>query len=62
MDKFLSPAEVSEYIGVPVQTLYTWNAKGTGPAYSRVGKHIRYRLSTLDKWMEARESDAAAAR
>jgi excisionase family DNA binding protein len=48
--------EVAEYLQVPVQTIYKWNAMGTGPAYMRVGKYLRYRLREVDQWLAARHS------
>lgn len=48
--------EVAAYLGVPVQTLYTWRTKGMGPRGMRVGKHLRYRWSDVDAWLE-RQAD-----
>jgi excisionase family DNA binding protein len=51
--------EVAEYLGVPVQTLYVWRNKGVGPRAVRVGKHLRYRWSDVDAWLE-RQADQPA--
>lgn len=32
--------DVSEYLGIPEQTLYQWRTKGYGPPGRRVGKYI----------------------
>jgi excisionase family DNA binding protein len=44
--------EVAAYLGVPVQTLYVWRTKGEGPPAVRVGRHLRYRWSDVDTWVE----------
>ena len=47
MMKLLSTQDLSDYLGVPVNTLYQWRTKGYGPAGRRVGKHVRYRESEV---------------
>jgi excisionase family DNA binding protein len=53
-DRWLRPQEVSEYIGIPIATLYRWRSMGEGPAAARVGRHLRYRLTDLSRWLEER--------
>jgi excisionase family DNA binding protein len=43
LERLLTIAEVSDYLGVPVGTLYQWRHKQTGPKGIRVGRHVRYR-------------------
>lgn len=52
-----SSAEVSEYLGVPVGTLTRWAYVGTGPRYSRVGRHRRYRWEDVEKWLDDQAGD-----
>ena len=42
--------EVAAYLGVPKQTIYCWRTSGYGPAGFRVGKHLRWRASTVIAW------------
>jgi hypothetical protein len=35
---------------VPKQTVYCWRTSGYGPAGFRVGKHLRWRASTVIAW------------
>ena len=42
--------EVASYLGVPKQTVYCWRTSGYGPAGFRVGKHLRWRASTVISW------------
>nr|WP_320780252.1 helix-turn-helix domain-containing protein [Streptomyces sp. CRN 30] len=47
-----SPADVAAYLGVPVKTLYQWKYRGTGPKPLKVGRHLRYRWSEVDAWLD----------
>ena len=42
--------EVADYLGVPKQTVYCWRTSGYGPTGFRVGKHVRWRASTVIAW------------
>ena len=42
--------EVADYLGIPKQTVYCWRTSGYGPAGFRVGKHLRWRASTVIAW------------
>ncbi|MEU0115844.1 helix-turn-helix domain-containing protein [Streptomyces bobili] len=48
-----TPAEVAEYLGVPVKTLYQWKYRGIGPNVHKVGRHLRYRWVEVDAWLNA---------
>jgi len=51
--EIISTEQLSQEWDVPVQTLYAWRYKGTGPPSCRVGKYVRYRRRDLDAWLEA---------
>lgn len=51
---FFSPEGLAAYLGLPVGTIYRWRVKGTGPRGIRIGRHVRYRRSDVDAWVEAR--------
>lgn len=53
-----SATDVSEYLGVAVQTLYDWRCKGYGPRGKRVGKYLRYDPAEVQRWFDEL-SDAA---
>lgn len=42
--------DVANYLGVPKQTIYAWRTTGYGPQGFRVGKHVRWRSSTVITW------------
>ncbi|MFF8728176.1 helix-turn-helix domain-containing protein [Streptomyces sp. NPDC015171] len=41
-DRYLTPDDIAEMFGVPLETVYQWRRKRTGPLGFRVGKHLRY--------------------
>jgi hypothetical protein len=52
MERLLTPAEVSEYLGIPMGTLANWRYLGLGPSFVRLGRHVRYRHLDLSTWVE----------
>ena len=42
--------DVANYLGVPKQTVYSWRTTGYGPQGFRVGKHLRWRATTVITW------------
>ena len=59
-DRMLSPAELAAYLGVPLSTVYRWNYSGDAPPRLRIGKHIRYRQSAVDVWLDAQQATTPA--
>ena len=51
-DPLLSSPETAAYVGVPLQTLYVWAVRGTGPKRIKVGRYTRYRKSEIDAWLD----------
>lgn len=56
-----SPQALADYLEVPVATIYRWNHHGTGPTVVRVGRHVRYRRSDVEAWLEAHADPRTAA-
>ena len=51
-NRWLSVEEISEYLGVSKDTVYTWiNAKGM-PAH-RVGRLWKFRREEVDTWVKS---------
>lgn len=42
--------ELSNYLGVPKQTIYSWRTTGYGPKGMRIGNHLRWRAATVIAW------------
>ena len=47
-----SAQEVSDFMGIPVTTLYYWRTRGTGPQAYRVGRHLRYDPAAVRQWLD----------
>lgn len=55
VDPLWTTEEVSTYLTVPVPTIYRWRVQGVGPRAIRVGKHLRFRRSEVERWVEEHE-------
>jgi hypothetical protein len=49
-------------LGVPVRTIAVWAGAGKGPAYSLLGKHARYRVEDVERWIDAHRRDPEGGR
>ena len=58
-DRYLGPSEVAKILGVPVETIYQWRYKRTGPPGFRVGRHLRFDPRALHRWVEEQEESVA---
>ena len=50
------PEELAKELGVDAHTLTRWRTSGTGPAYLRVGRQVRYRRDDVEAWLETRRT------
>ncbi len=55
--EFLSSEGLAALLDVPLSTVYTWRYEGKGPPAYRIGKHLRFRRSDVEKWLEAQRAD-----
>ena len=53
-EQLLSPQELSEFLHVPLATVYGWRHKSEGPPGIKVGRHVRYRRNVVEKWLDDR--------
>ena len=44
--------EVAEYLQVPAKTLIQWRYLRKGPKFHKIGRHVRYRWTDVDAWLE----------
>lgn len=51
--------DVSNYLGIPVTTLYQWRSKGYGPAGRRMGRYVRYRPEDVRSWVDRLAGEVA---
>jgi excisionase family DNA binding protein len=52
LDRLLTITDLSEMLGVPVDTLSGWRHRGEGPAGYRIGRHVRYRRAAVEAWLD----------
>lgn len=52
LGSLLSPADVGRLLKIPVGTLANWRSGGKGPAFIRIGRHVRYRAPDLQRWID----------
>ncbi len=52
VETLLTIEALSRMLGVPVPTIYAWRYRGEGPRGYKLGRHVRYRLSDVNKWLE----------
>ncbi|WP_028653427.1 helix-turn-helix domain-containing protein [Nocardioides halotolerans] len=51
LEPLMSIEELSEYLHVPVRTLYDWRLSGKGPCAVHVGRQLRYFESDVHAWL-----------
>jgi excisionase family DNA binding protein len=54
-EKLWTVATLSQYLNIPVATLYKWRQQDVGPPAVRLGKHLRYRAEAVTEWLKSRE-------
>jgi excisionase family DNA binding protein len=59
---FLNTQQVADWLGVPKSTVDHWRAAGTGPTFTRLGKHVRYRRTDVLSWADERAEGMNRAR
>ncbi|MFD9224546.1 helix-turn-helix transcriptional regulator [Streptomyces sp. NPDC060064] len=52
-ERYFTPHDVAALLGVPIETVYQWRRKRTGPPGFRVGKHLRYDPDALHRWIKS---------
>ena len=53
MSKLIDSVELSDYLGVTMQTLYNW--RNAGMPTIKVGARYRYELEEVMQWLQERE-------
>lgn len=51
-DRWLSVADISEYLGVKKDTVYKWLSKRIIPAH-KVGRLWKFKKDDVDKWVHS---------
>ncbi len=48
--------ELSEHLGVPVDTIYVWRTRGIAPKAHKVGRYLRWKPEDVEAWLEEKAS------
>ncbi|MER5358858.1 helix-turn-helix domain-containing protein [Streptomyces sp. NPDC002785] len=59
-DRYLTPDDIATLFSVPLETVYAWRKKHTGPPGFRIGKHVRYDPAKVRAWAESLTEHSAA--
>jgi excisionase family DNA binding protein len=51
-DRLWTFKDVSEFLGVPIGTLYQWRVRGEGPPAFKIGGHVRFDPDRVRAWVE----------
>ena len=60
-DRLMSVEELSEFLGIPVNTVYAWSSRRTGPKGYRVGRYLRFKRADVDAWLREQQDPTPAA-
>jgi len=52
IERLMTLPELSDMLGIPIETLYGWRHRGEGPVGYRIGRHVRYRRTAVEEWLE----------
>ena len=51
IDRLLTVEDLADYLDVPAATIYAWRYRRRGPPGFRVGRHLRFRWSDVEHWI-----------
>jgi predicted DNA-binding transcriptional regulator AlpA len=55
-DRYLTPDDIAAMFEVPLETVYQWRKKRTGPPGFRIGKHLRYDPADIRDYVNDRKN------
>jgi excisionase family DNA binding protein len=61
-DRLLTTEQLSDYLQIPVATIRRWRHRLEGPAGIRVGRHVRYRETAVQEWLDRQAAQERSAR
>lgn len=54
-----SAQNLSDYLNVPIMTIYYWRTIDYGPQGTKVGRHLRYRPDDVRRWFETQTREVS---
>ncbi|WP_424862145.1 helix-turn-helix domain-containing protein [Streptomyces sp. MMS24-I29] len=58
--RYLTPDDLAALLSIPLETVYAWRKKRTGPPGFRIGKHLRYDPAAVHAWINTLTEHEAA--
>jgi excisionase family DNA binding protein len=58
LEPLLSIAELAQYLGVPIATIYDWRVDHKGPRGIHVGRSVKFAVSDVQTWVDAHREPA----
>lgn len=52
--RLMTPAELAEFLRLDTERLYDMRNKGTGPAFVKIGRDVRYAWPDVRAWLRSR--------
>ncbi|MFF7178999.1 helix-turn-helix domain-containing protein [Streptomyces sp. NPDC008121] len=59
-ERYLTPVDLADLLGIPLETVYQWRRKDTGPRGFRVGRHLRFDPEDVRVWVTSLMDKEAA--
>lgn len=56
----LSASEAANMLGLSKSTLAKMRLAGNGPAYSKLGRRVVYKVSSLEAWIESNKHNSTS--
>jgi excisionase family DNA binding protein len=53
---------LAAFLQIPKDTIRTWSKRGDGPKGCKVGRHVRFKASDVEAWLESRDTRGAPER
>jgi len=60
LQRLLSMAELAEYLGVPIATIYDWRVDHKGPRGIHIGRNVKFAVSDVQDWLDEHREPATA--
>lgn len=59
-ERLVDEVAAAEILQISRRTLQAWRVKGGGPRYVRVGRAVRYSITDLNSWIDARKASSTS--
>jgi excisionase family DNA binding protein len=50
--QLLTVEELADFLQIPQTTIYAWRHRRKGPDAIRVGRHLRFRITDIESWLD----------